>query len=148
MMEIILTQDIDSLGPAGQVVQVSPGYARNYLFPKRLAMPATPANLKKVVEESRQEGTRVARERAKLIKVGEKLKKVSVTTAVKVGEDDKVFGSITSQTIADLLAKQGYEFDRRNINLEEPLKALGQYDVEVKLGHGVSSAIKVWVVRE
>jgi len=147
-MEIILTQDVDSLGPAGQVVQVSPGYARNYLFPKRLAMPATPANLKKVAEESRQEGTRVARERAKLIKVGEKLKKVSVTTAVKVGEDDKVFGSITSQTIADLLAKQGYEFDRRDINLEEPLKALGQYDVEVKLGHGVSSAIKVWVVRE
>ena len=147
-MEIILTQDVDSLGPAGQVVQVSPGYARNYLFPKRLAMPSTPANLKKVAEESRQEGTRVARERAKLIKVGEKLKKVSVTTAVKVGEDDKVFGSITSQTIADLLAKQGYEFDRRDINLEEPLKALGQYDVEVKLGHGVSSAIKVWVVRE
>ncbi len=148
MMEIILRQDVDSLGPAGQVVQVSPGYARNYLFPKRLAMPATPANLKKVAEESRQEGTRVVRERAKLIKVGEKLKKVSVTTAVKVGEDDKVFGSITSQTIADLLAKQGYEFDRRDINLEEPLKALGQYDVEVKLGHGVSSAIKVWVVRE
>ena len=148
MMEIILRQDVDSLGPAGQVVQVSPGYARNYLFPKRLAMLATPANLKKVAEESRQEGTRVARERAKLIKVGEKLKKVSVTTAIKVGEDDKVFGSITSQTIADLLAKQGYEFDRRDINLEEPLKALGQYDVEVKLGHGVSSAIKVWVVRE
>ena len=148
MMEIILRQDVDSLGPAGQVVQVSPGYARNYLFPKRLAMPATPANLKKVAEESRHEGTRVARERARLIKVGEKLKKVSVTTAVKVGEDDKVFGSITSQTIADLLAKQGYEFDRRDINLEEPLKALGQYDVEVKLGHGVSSAIKVWVVRE
>ncbi len=148
MMEIILRQDVDSLGPAGQVVQVSPGYARNYLFPKRLAMPATPANLKKVAEESRHEGTRVARERARLIKVGEKLKKVSVTTAVKVGEDDKVFGSITSQTIADLLAKQGYKFDRRDINLEEPLKALGQYDVEVKLGHGVYSAIKVWVVRE
>lgn len=148
MMEIILRQDVDSLGPAGQVVQVSPGYARNYLFPKRLAMPASPANLKKVAEESRHEGTRVARERARLIKVGEKLKKVSVTTAVKVGEDDKVFGSITSQTIADLLAKQGYEFDRRDINLEEPLKALGQYDVEVKLGHGVYSAIKVWVVRE
>lgn len=147
-MEIILMQDVDSLGPAGQVVQVSPGYARNYLFPKRLAMPATPANLKKVAEKSRQEGTRVDLERAKLIKVGEKLKKVSVTTAVKVGEDDKVFGSITSQTIANLLAKQGYEFDRRDINLEEPLKALGQYDVEVKLGHGVSSAIKVWVVRE
>ncbi len=147
-MEIILTQDIDALGAAGQIVRVSPGYARNYLFPKRLAWPATPANLKKVAEESRRDETRVARERARLAKVADKLRKVSVTTAVKAGEDDKVFGSVTSQSIAELLAEQGYEFDRRDINLEEPLKALGQYDVEVKLGHGVSGTIKVWVVRE
>ena len=147
-MEIILTQDIDALGAAGQVVRVSPGYARNYLFPKRLARPATPANLRKVAEESRREETRIVQERTRLAKVADILGKVSVTTAIKVGEDDKVFGSVTSQTITDLLAKQGYEFDRRDINLEEPLKALGQYDVEVKLGHGVSGTIKVWVVRE
>ncbi len=147
-MEIILTQDIGALGAAGQVVRVSPGYARNYLFPKRLARPATPANLRKVAEESRREETRIVRERTRLTKVADILGKVSVTTAIKVGEDDKVFGSVTSQTITDLLAKQGYEFDRRDINLEEPLKALGQYDVEVKLGHGVSGTIKVWVVRE
>jgi len=147
-MEIILTQDIDALGAAGQVVRVSPGYARNYLFPKRLARPATPANLRKVAEESRREETRIVRERTRLVKVADILGKVSVTTAIKVGEDDKVFGSVTSQTITDLLAKQGYEFDRRDINLEEPLKALGQYDVEVKLGHGVSGTIKVWVVQE
>ena len=147
-MEIILTQDIDALGAAGQVVRVSPGYARNYLFPKRLAWPATPANLKKVAEESRRDETHVSRERTRLAKVADKLRKVSVTTAVKVGEDDKVFGSVTSQSIAELLAEQGYEFDRRDIALEEPLKALGQYDVEVKLGHGVSGTIKVWVVRE
>jgi large subunit ribosomal protein L9 len=147
-MEIILTQDIDALGAAGQVVRVSPGYARNYLFPKRMARPATPANLRKVAEESRREETRIVRERTRLAKVADILGKVSVTTAIKVGEDDKVFGSVTSQTITDLLAKQGYEFDRRDINLEEPLKALGQYDVEVKLGHGVSGTIKVWVVRE
>jgi len=147
-MEIILTRDVDALGAAGQIVQVSPGYARNYLFPKRLAKPATPANLKIVSEEAQQEETRVARERTRLTRVAEKLKKVSVTTAVKVGEDDKVFGSVTSQTIADLLAEQGYEFDRRDIHLEEPLRALGQYDVEVKLGHGVSGTVKVWIVRE
>ncbi|UCH63319.1 MAG: 50S ribosomal protein L9 [Fidelibacterota bacterium] len=147
-MEIILTQDIDALGEAGQIVRVSPGYARNYLFPKRLARPATPANLKKVEEESRREETRIVRERTRLAKVADILGKVSVTAVVKAGEDDKVFGSVTSQSIADLLAKQGYEFDRRDINLEEPLKALGQYDVEVKLGHGVSGTIKVWVVRE
>jgi len=147
-MEIILTQDIDALGAAGQVVRVSPGYARNYLFPKRLARPATAANLRKVAEESKREETRIVRERTRLAKVADILGKVSVTAVVKAGEDDKVFGSVTSQSIADLLAKQGYEFDRRDINLEEPLKALGQYDVEVKLGHGVSGTIKVWVVRE
>ena len=147
-MEIILTQNVDSLGPMGQVVRVNPGYARNYLFPKRLAMPATPANLKKVAEESRHEETRITRERANLIKVAEKLKNVSVTSVVKVGEDDKVFGSVTSQTIAELLSEKGYEFDRRVINLDEPLKSLGQYDVEMKLGHGVTGTIKVWVVRE
>lgn len=147
-MEIILKQDVDSLGLAGQTVQVSHGYARNYLFPRRLAVPATAANLKRVAEEVRRQESRVARERTKLVKVAEKLAKVSLTAAVKVGEDDKVFGSVTSQTITDLLAEQGYDFDRRDIVLEEPLKALGQYDVEIKLGHGVSGMIKVWVVRE
>ena len=147
-MKVILTQDVDALGAVGQVVRVNPGYARNFLFPKRLAMPATPANLRKVEEESRREDVRAARRHAELAKVAEKLKKVSVTTAVKVGEDDKVFGSVTSQTIADLLAEQGYQFDRRDINLEEPLKALGQYDVGVRLGQGITGTVKVWVVRE
>jgi len=147
-MEIILKQDVDSLGLAGQTVQVSDGYARNFLFPRRLAVPATAANLKLVAEEVRRQESRIARERTKLAKVAEKLAKVSLTASVKVGEDDKVFGSVTSQTITDLLAEQGYDFDRRDIVLEEPLKALGQYDVEIKLGHGVSGMIKVWVVRE
>ena len=147
-MEIILKQDVDSLGLAGQTVQVSHGYARNYLFPRRLAVPATAANLKRVAEEVQRQEGRIARERTKLAKEAVKLAKVSLTAAVKVGEDDKVFGSVTSQTITDLLAEQGYDFDRRDIILEEPLKALGQYDVEIKLGHGVSGTIKVWVVRE
>ena len=147
-MEIILKQDVDSLGLAGQTVQVSDGYARNFLFPRRLAVPATTANLKLVAEEVQRQESRVARERTKLTKVADKLAKVSLTAAVKVGEDDKVFGSVTSQTITDLLTEQGSDFDRRDIALEEPLKALGQYDVEIKLGHGVSGTIKVWVVRE
>ncbi|MFC1543613.1 50S ribosomal protein L9 [Candidatus Neomarinimicrobiota bacterium] len=147
-MDVILTQDVDTLGTVGQIVHVSPGYARNFLIPKHLAMPATPANLKRVAEETRREEVRITHERTRMTKVAEKLMKVSITTSVKVGEDDKVFGSVTSQTIADLLAEQGYHFDRRDINLDEPLKALGQYDVEVKLGHGVSGTVKVWVVRE
>jgi len=147
-MEIILTQDVDALGSAGAVVQVNPGYARNYLFPRRLALPATPANRKRVEEESRLEEIRVTRQQAELTRVAGTLREVAVTATVKVGEDDKVFGSVTSQMIADLLAEKGYKFDRREINLEEPLKALGQYDVEVKLGHGITGTVKVWVVRE
>lgn len=147
-MDIILTQDVDSLGTAGDVVGVNPGYARNWLFPKGLAVPASAANQRKLDEESKREEIRVARQRTELAKVAEKLKKVSVTAAVKVGEDDKVFGAVTSQTIAELLAEKGHKFDRKEINLEEPLKALGQYDVEVKLGQGITSTVQVWVVRE
>jgi large subunit ribosomal protein L9 len=147
-MEIILTKDVDALGVTGQIVRVSSGYARNYLFPKGWATAATPSNLKKVEEESHRGEIRAARQRAELAKVAEKLRKVSVTAAVKVGEDDKVFGSVTSQTIADLLADKGYSLDRKDINLEEPLKALGQYDVEIKLGHGITGSVQVWVVRE
>ncbi|UCH11597.1 MAG: 50S ribosomal protein L9, partial [Fidelibacterota bacterium] len=106
------------------------------------------ANQRKLDEESKREEIRVARQRAELAKVAEKLKNVSITAAVKVGEDDKVFGAVTSQTIAELLAEKGHKFDRKEINLEEPLKALGQYDVEVKLGQGITSTVQVWVVRE
>jgi large subunit ribosomal protein L9 len=147
-MEIILTQDVDTLGTAGQVIRVNPGYARNYLFPRGMAMPSTPANKKKIEERSRQDEIRVGRQVTELAKVAENLKKVSLTASVKVGEDDKVFGSVTSQTITDLLAEKGFTFDRREINLDEPLKALGSYDVELKLGHGITSSVQVWVVRE
>ncbi|MCH7497780.1 MAG: 50S ribosomal protein L9 [Candidatus Marinimicrobia bacterium] len=147
-MEIILTQDVDSLGPVGQVLQVAPGYARNYLFPKGLALRATPANLRKLEEAARLAANRELRERAELGKLADKLAKTELTAQVTVGDDDKVFGSVTSQNIADLLAEKGYDLSRRDINLEEPIKALGQYDVEVKLGHGVTGSVKVWVVRE
>jgi large subunit ribosomal protein L9 len=128
-MEIILTQDVDTLGTG-------------------MAMPSTPANKKKIEERSRQDEIRVGRQVTELAKVAENLKKVSLTASVKVGEDDKVFGSVTSQTITDLLAEKGFTFDRREINLDEPLKALGSYDVELKLGHGITSSVQVWVVRE
>ena len=147
-MDIILTKDVSALGVAGDVIGVNPGYARNFLFPQGLALPATAANKKKLEEESKREEIRISRQRMELAKVAEKLKKVSVTATVKVGEDDKVFGAVTSQTIAELLAEKGHKFDRKEINLEEPLKSLGQYDVEVKLGHGITSTVQVWVVRE
>ncbi|MEE9465823.1 MAG: 50S ribosomal protein L9 [Candidatus Neomarinimicrobiota bacterium] len=147
-MQIVLRKDVDSLGQAGAVVQVAPGYARNYLFPQKLAVPATSANLRQVAEETLQEQTRLERLTVKLQAAAGKLSKVSITAPVKVGEDDKVFGSVTSMMIAELVQKQGFDFDHHDIALTEPLKALGQYDVEIKLGHGISGTIKVWVVRE
>ncbi|MEE9161780.1 MAG: 50S ribosomal protein L9 [Candidatus Neomarinimicrobiota bacterium] len=147
-MEIILTQNVDTLGEMGETVRVSPGYARNFLFPQGLAVRATPANVRKLEETSRLDATREARTRAELAKMAEKLRDAAVTAQVNVGDDDKVFGAVTSQVIADLLTEKGYEFSRRDIVLEEPLKALGQYDVEVKLGHGITGSVKVWVVRE
>ena len=147
-MEIILTQDVETLGPSGQVLDVTPGYARNYLFPRGLALRATSANLKNMEEVAKLKAARQSRERGELAKLAERLKKASITASVTVGDDDKVFGSVTTQVIVDLLREKGFEFNRRDIVLEEPLKALGQYDVELKLGHGVTGSVKVWVVRE
>ena len=147
-MQIVLREDVETLGKAGSVVQVNPGYARNFLFPKKLAVRATASNLRRIADETRLEETRLERQKSKLEATAAKLGKVSITAAVKVGEDDKVFGSVTSMMVAELLQKQGFKFDHHDIDLEEPLKALGQYDVSVKLGHGISGTITVWVVRE
>lgn len=148
MMEIVLTKFVDALGSAGKVVRVNAGYARNYLFPQHLAMPATTANLRIVAAHAEREEAHESKIRTKLETVAAKLAKVSLTRAVKVGEDDKVFGSVTSLVITELLKEQGFEFARKNVILEEPLKALGQYDVNINLGYGVTGTVKVYVVRE
>ena len=147
-MQIVLRKDVDTLGKAGSVVQVNPGYARNFLFPKKLAVRATASNLRRIADETRLEETRLERQKSKLEATAAKLGKVSITAAVKVGEDDKVFGSVTSMMVAELLQKQGFDFGHHDIDMDEPLKALGQYDVAIKLGHGISGTITVWVVRE
>jgi len=147
-MEIVLKKYVDDLGEAGSVVNVNPGFARNYLFPNKLAVPATAANMRVVEDQAARENLKAAKARGHLEKVSGKLAGVSVTAKVKVGEEDKVFGSVTAANIAELLGEQGYEYEHRDINLPEPLKALGQYDVEIKLGYGVSATIQVWLVRE
>ncbi len=147
-MEIVLKKYVDDLGDAGSVVNVNPGYARNYLFPNKLAVRATAANMLAIEEEAARENLKVDKARVHLEKVAGKLAGVSVSAKVKVGEEDKVFGSVTAANIAELLGEQGFEYEHRNINLSEPLKALGQYDVDIKLGYGVSATIQVWVIRE
>lgn len=147
-MKIILRQDYENLGNAGDVVKVKPGFARNYLLPKKIAYPAQPNYLRMIEEEKRQKEQRQRKEKKLAEAVAEKLSAVSVTISVSVGEEDKMFGSVTSQDIADELAKQGYEIDRRKIVLEEPIKALGIHQVPIKLYTGVEANVKVWVVKE
>ncbi len=146
-MEIVLMEYVESLGESGKVVNVSAGYARNFLFPRKLAVSATPANMKLAAAIAERESAKVERIKTELQKKADKLTNVSVTASVTVGEEDKVFGSVTTHDIAALLAEQGLEYERKDINLHEPLKALGQYDVEIKFGYGITGTIQVWVVR-
>lgn len=147
-MKVILRQDNENLGKAGEVVNVKPGFARNYLFPRSLAYPALPNYLRMLEEEKRQKQQRQHKEKKLAQELAEKLSSVSLTISASVGEEDKMFGSITSQDIADALKQQGYEIDRKKIVLEEPIKALGIYSVPIKLYPEVEAHVKVWVVKE
>jgi large subunit ribosomal protein L9 len=147
-MEVILREDVEKLGTRGQVVKVAPGFARNFLIPKRLAVPATEAN-KKIIEQERQaylrKEAKLETEAADLAKL---LAGVTVTIAQKAGENDQLFGSVTAKDVADALEKQNFTIDRRKIELEHPIKQLGEYEVTVRLHRSVQAAIKVQVVKE
>ena len=147
-MKVILHKDSETLGKAGEIVEVKDGYARNYLIPQGIAIPATPGSMRVYEEAKKQEALRMNREKRMAERLAEQLQKVSCTASVAVGEEDKIFGSVTSQNIAELLHEQDFDIDRRKILLEEPIKALGIYDVPIKLHPEVEVKIKVWVVRE
>ena len=147
-MKIILKEDLESLGKCGEVIQVKDGYARNYLFPKNLAIPATKGNLSSIEEITRQKKFRDEKKKKGEEKLKSDLEKISITAEVKVGEEDRVFGSVTSQNIAELLKEQGFEIDKRRIDLEEPIKALGVYTVPVKIHGDVVANLKLWVVKQ
>ncbi len=147
-MKVILRETIDALGDAGKIVDVKPGYAMNFLIPKGKAVLATNSNLKVYEQEQKLENIRAQKGKKLSEELAQKLSKISVTSAVQVGEEDKIFGSVTTQNIADLLKEQGFDIDRKKIILDEPLKALGVYDVAIKLHPEVEATIKVWVVRE
>ena len=147
-MKIILTQDMEHLGAAGDVVDVKPGYARNYLLPRQMGLVANKGNQALFEEVRQQRGAQLVREKREAEQKAEALSKASVNIAVAVGEEDRIFGSVTSQQIVDLLNEQGLEVDRRAIQLDEPLRALGVYDVPVKLHPEVDAKVKVWVGKE
>ncbi|MBN1408778.1 MAG: 50S ribosomal protein L9 [Calditrichaceae bacterium] len=147
-MDIILREDFESLGQAGEVVSVKDGYARNFLIPKGIAYLATEANKKRYENDVKQQAWRLNRDKKIAEELAAKLENVSCTISVQVGEEDKMFGSVTSQNIAEALASQGYEVDKRKILLEEPIKSLGIYSVSIKLHTEVEATVKVWVVKE
>jgi len=147
-MKIILKKDLDNLGTAGEIVETKRGYARNFLIPKGYAVEASAANMKVYEQEQRAQERKLEKEIQEANELAEKLNKVSITTTIQVGDEDKVFGAITNQNIAELLAEKGFEIDRKKIILDEPLKALGVFEIPIKLHTHVEAKVKVWVVRE
>lgn len=147
-MKVILRKEHEKLGQIGATVDVKDGYARNYLIPRGIAYPATEGSMRALEEEKRQAERRSNKQQKASEKLAGELDKVSLTIKMKVGEDEKLFGSVTSQMIADGLKEQGFDIDKRIIDLEEPIKALGIYTVNVKLHASVIGKVKVWVVQE
>ena len=147
-MKIILRTDHEKLGKAGEIVNVKDGFARNFLMPNRIGILATPKNMKILEEEQKILNRQKDKDKRMAETLSQELEKVSLTAAVSVGEEDRVFGSVTSQDIADLLKEKGFEIDKRKIQLEEPIKALGIYSIAIKLHSDVEGKVRVWVVKE
>lgn len=147
-MEIILIEDIPSLGKRGKIIKVADGYARNYLIPRNLALPATKQNIKKIQEHQKLTKIKEIKEKSDAEELAKQLATLSLTISKKAGENDLLFGTVTNADIEAELAKLGYEIDKRKIILEEPIKRLGIYEVPIKLHKDVSATVKVWVVKE
>lgn len=147
-MKVILRKNFEQLGKVGEIVTVKDGYARNYLIPRQIAYHASKGNILALEEEKKQIVKKEAKELEAAQTLAAELEKVSITIPVKVGEEEKIFGSVTHQMIAEAIAEKGFELDKRKIELTEPIKALGIYTVSVKLHPSVSASIKTWVVRE
>jgi large subunit ribosomal protein L9 len=147
-MEVILREDIDNLGTRGQVVKVASGYARNFLLPKKLAVTATDSN-KKIIEQERQGHLRKeAKEQGEAQDLAKMMTGVSITITQKSGENDQLFGSVTSKDVADGLAAKGYTIDRRKIQLDEPIKQLGEFKIPVRLHKDVTAEVTLIVAKE
>lgn len=147
-MKIVLRQDVDKLGDRGQVVNVAPGFARNFLFPKALAFPATPGNMRQIELRKKVWVVREAQETEAATKLAARIADIKIVIAKKVGEHDALYGSVTSQEIADLLKTKGVDVDRRKIQLNEPIRSLGIFVVPIKIHRQVGASVTVEVVPE
>lgn len=147
-MKVILRKNYEQLGKVGEVVEVKNGFARNFLLPLQIAYQATKGNILALQEEKKLFEKKEAKELEAAKALAAELEKVSISIAVKVGEEDKIFGSVTSQMIADAISEKGFEIDKRKIEITEQIKALGIYSVQIKLHSNVNAVVKTWVVRE
>jgi large subunit ribosomal protein L9 len=147
-MEIILRQAVENLGSPGDVVKVKSGYARNYLLPHGLAYEATPGNLKRIQQERDRLEAAENERRGAAQGIAEKLEQVSLTFSARVGEEGKLFGSVTAADIAQQLEAQGFHLEKRQIDLHEPIKALGVYRVPIRLHADVKPEVRVWVIKQ
>lgn len=147
-MKIVLREDVDKLGERGQVVNVAPGYARNFLFPKSLAFEATAGNMRQIELRKKVWVVREAREADDAKKLAARIAEIKIVIAKKVGENEALYGSVTSQEIADLLKAKGVEVDRRKIQMHDPIRSLGTFAVPIKIHRQVSANVSVEVVPE
>jgi large subunit ribosomal protein L9 len=147
-MKVILTQDIPSLGKKTEAVEVKPGYARNYLIPQGKALPANQNSLKQLQIKIRKEELQLSRKKQEAEELAKKLNELSCTATVQAGEDDKLYGSVSIPDIVKLMGEQGVDIDKNKIILEEPIKALGVYNIPIRLHPEVEATIKLWVVRQ
>ena len=147
-MEVILTQKVQGLGDRGDVVRVKEGYARNFLFPKRFAVPSSESQKRVLAEENRLGVVKDAKLKQSVQAIAEKMKGLSCTLVVQAGEEDKLYGSVTAHDIAKAISDQGFAVDHHMVVVEEPIKKLGVYTVPVRLHREVEIPVKVWVVKE
>jgi large subunit ribosomal protein L9 len=147
-MEVILREHVDNLGSRGDVVKVAAGYARNYLLPRQLALPVTEASKRQIEREREKAEARDAEERASAEALSQRVSGFDISIARRVGENNTMYGSVTSADIAQALAAKGFEVEKRKITLAEPIKSVGEHTVQVKVHRDVTAAVKVKVVPE
>jgi large subunit ribosomal protein L9 len=147
-MKVILKEDLENLGPAGTLVEVKPGYGRNYLIPRGLAVIANPGNVRRYEEETRQRAHKIEQARKDAEALARRLGGMELTIPMRVGEENRLFGTVTTQQVADALQAKGIEVDRRKIALDEEIRVTGVYTATVRLDHDHSAGVKVVVVPE
>jgi len=147
-MKIILKQSVDTLGKAGDIVKVKPGYGRNYLIPRGLGVLATPSMINATMQEIERKAIKEAKSKENLEVIANKLNTIKLTFSLKAGEDDKLFGSVTTQMISDSLNEKGYKVDKKYISVDETIKTLGNYSAIIDFGDEISAKVKLKVIAE